>query len=161
MPLTIYRYIVKVVHSSPSRDVNFPLMPESYLVQEIKKKGGPSGFAVFPPPIARRFFWLIGFRCSLLAYTLFIYTLESVICSENCKIIWQLSAECGKLIHKNCKEYCWGPWFMTITSSRKLLLYWVSLNNCAFVCNCLSSAKTLNPLFIIIIIISFMSHLRF
>lgn len=32
------------------------------LVQEIKKKGGPSGFAVFPPPLARRFFWLIGFR---------------------------------------------------------------------------------------------------
>ncbi|XP_073386309.1 histone acetyltransferase TAP1 isoform X2 [Physcomitrium patens] len=32
------------------------------LVQEIKKKGGPSGFAVFPPPIARQFFWLIGFR---------------------------------------------------------------------------------------------------
>jgi hypothetical protein len=28
----------------------------SVCVQEIKKKGGPSRFAVFPPPIARRFF---------------------------------------------------------------------------------------------------------
>nr|ADE76467.1 unknown [Picea sitchensis] len=23
---------------------------------------GPSGFAAFPPPLARRFFWMIGFR---------------------------------------------------------------------------------------------------
>jgi len=42
------------------------------LVQEMKRKGGPTGFAVFPPPLARRFFWLIGFRSDrkfhLMAY---------------------------------------------------------------------------------------------
>ncbi|KAL3692630.1 hypothetical protein R1sor_006281 [Riccia sorocarpa] len=32
------------------------------LVENMKKTGGPSGYAVFPPPIARRFFWMIGFR---------------------------------------------------------------------------------------------------
>ncbi|KAJ7568752.1 hypothetical protein O6H91_01G046800 [Diphasiastrum complanatum] len=33
-----------------------------WLVQDMKNKGGPTGFAVFPPPSARRFFWMIGFR---------------------------------------------------------------------------------------------------
>lgn len=32
------------------------------LVENMKSAGGPSGFAVFPPPVARRFFWMIGFR---------------------------------------------------------------------------------------------------
>ncbi|BFI30664.1 aralkylamine N-acetyltransferase [Marchantia polymorpha subsp. ruderalis] len=42
------------------------------LVENMKKTGGPSGYAVFPPPIARRFFWMIGFRSDkkyrLMAY---------------------------------------------------------------------------------------------
>ena len=29
--------------------------------QEIRGKG-PTGFAVFPPPLTRRFFWMMGFR---------------------------------------------------------------------------------------------------
>lgn len=33
-----------------------------YLVKATKKMDGPSGFAAFPPPLARRFFWMIGFR---------------------------------------------------------------------------------------------------
>lgn len=33
-----------------------------YLVKATKKMGGPSGFAAFPPPLARLFFWMIGFR---------------------------------------------------------------------------------------------------
>eukprot|EP00249_Psilotum_nudum_P019633 c27351_g1_i1 orf=431-853(-) len=32
------------------------------LVQNMKQRGGPTGFAVFPPPKARHFFWTIGFR---------------------------------------------------------------------------------------------------
>lgn len=32
------------------------------LVRNMKRKGGPTGFAVFPPPRARRFFWTMGFR---------------------------------------------------------------------------------------------------
>lgn len=32
------------------------------LVKNMKQKGGPTGFAVFPHPRARRFFWTIGFR---------------------------------------------------------------------------------------------------
>ncbi|CAM6118331.1 unnamed protein product [Calypogeia fissa] len=42
------------------------------LVENMKRTGGPSGFAVFPPPVARRFFWMIGFRSDkkykLMAY---------------------------------------------------------------------------------------------
>lgn len=42
------------------------------LVQEMKGKG-PTGFAVFPPPMARRFFWMMGFRADkkyrVMAYT--------------------------------------------------------------------------------------------
>ncbi|XP_057815418.2 serotonin N-acetyltransferase 2, chloroplastic isoform X2 [Cryptomeria japonica] len=33
-----------------------------YLAKAVKKMDGPAGFAVFPPPLARRFFWMIGFR---------------------------------------------------------------------------------------------------
>eukprot|EP00250_Pteridium_aquilinum_P026875 c33751_g1_i1 orf=63-761(+) len=32
------------------------------LVKNMKQKGGPTGFAAFPPPKARLFFWSIGFR---------------------------------------------------------------------------------------------------
>ncbi|MCO5591458.1 hypothetical protein L7F22_045441 [Adiantum nelumboides] len=32
------------------------------LVKTMKQSEGPSGFAVFPPPKARLFFWSIGFR---------------------------------------------------------------------------------------------------
>eukprot|EP00850_Spirogloea_muscicola_P014568 SM000105S13913 [mRNA] locus=s105:324888:325358:- [translate_table: standard] len=36
------------------------------------KRKGPTGFAVFPPPSARRFFWHLGFRndrkCNIMAY---------------------------------------------------------------------------------------------
>ncbi|CAK9855743.1 unnamed protein product [Sphagnum jensenii] len=32
------------------------------LVQDMKRKGGPTGYAVFPPKASWRFFWMIGFR---------------------------------------------------------------------------------------------------
>ncbi|CAI5983627.1 unnamed protein product [Closterium sp. NIES-65] len=31
------------------------------LIQDMQRRG-PSGYAVFPPPLARRFFWMMGFR---------------------------------------------------------------------------------------------------
>ncbi|CAI5500993.1 unnamed protein product [Closterium sp. Naga37s-1] len=41
------------------------------LIQDMQRRG-PSGYAVFPPPLARRFFWMMGFRYerkySLMAY---------------------------------------------------------------------------------------------
>eukprot|EP00245_Coleochaete_scutata_P017895 TRINITY_DN9022_c0_g1_i1.p1 TRINITY_DN9022_c0_g1~~TRINITY_DN9022_c0_g1_i1.p1 ORF type:complete len:131 (-),score=14.65 TRINITY_DN9022_c0_g1_i1:131-523(-) len=41
------------------------------LAQDMRHKG-PTGFAAFPPPLARRFFWMAGFRADkkyrLMAY---------------------------------------------------------------------------------------------
>ncbi|KAH9305971.1 hypothetical protein KI387_010375, partial [Taxus chinensis] len=39
-----------------------------YLAKAMKKMHGSSGFAVFPPPFARRFFWMMGFRSDKYFY---------------------------------------------------------------------------------------------
>eukprot|EP00897_Mesotaenium_endlicherianum_P006501 jgi/Mesen1/587/ME000107S10827 len=55
------------------------------LVQEMKGKG-PTGFAVFPPPSSRRFFWMLGFRADrkyrIMAYKGKIDTLTSAAVNQ-------------------------------------------------------------------------------
>ncbi len=64
-------------------------------MQDMKRKGGPTGYAVFPPKASWRFFWMIGFRwcswCLPLPHSRLQWQKMDSYCSwKNIKPIYQL-----------------------------------------------------------------------
>ncbi|CAI5470202.1 unnamed protein product [Closterium sp. Yama58-4] len=79
------------------------------LIQDMQRRG-PSGYAVFPPPLARRFFWMMGFRFETnqlsLTQSEAVTSLASIFALFECtshsapkyERKYSLMAYCGQLI---------------------------------------------------------------